>query len=125
MVGVAVIGYGVVGSGVVELLDKNNKLFEKKAGQTMEVTRILDLREFPGLPYSDKFTKDFQDILNDDEISVVVEVMGGVEPAYTFVKKCLLAGKSVCTSNKELVARRWKKPYCERFDAGLCFFRRR
>ena len=63
----AVLGHGVVGSGVVEVMQKNKAVIEKKAGQSMEVKRILDLREFPGLPYSDKFTKDFQDILNDDE----------------------------------------------------------
>ncbi|MBQ4153366.1 MAG: homoserine dehydrogenase, partial [Oscillospiraceae bacterium] len=92
------------GSGVVEVMEKNKAVIEKKAGQTMEVTRILDLREFPGLPYSDKFTKDFQDILNDDEISVVAEVMGGIHPAYEFVTACLEIGKSVVTSNKALVA---------------------
>ena len=100
----AVLGHGVVGSGVVEVMQKNKAVIEKKAGQTMEVKRILDLREFPGLPYSDKFTKDFQDILNDDEISVVAEVMGGTHPAFEFVSACLEKGKSVVTSNKELVA---------------------
>lgn len=104
MAKVAVLGHGVVGSGVVEVMEKNKEVIEKKAGQEMEVKRILDLREFPGLPYSDKFTKDFQDILNDDEISVVAEVMGGTHPAFEFVKSCLERGKSVVTSNKELVA---------------------
>ncbi len=82
MAKVAVLGHGVVGSGVVEVMQKNKNVIEKKAGQTMEVKRILDLREFPGLSYSDKFTKDFQEILNDDEISVVAEVMGGTHPAF-------------------------------------------
>lgn len=104
MAQVAVLGHGVVGSGVVEVMQKNKAVIEKKAGQSMEVKRILDLREFPGLPYSDKFTKDFQDILNDDEISVVAEVMGGIHPAFEFVTACLEKGKSVVTSNKELVA---------------------
>ncbi len=104
MAKVAVLGHGVVGSGVVEVMTKNKEVIEKKAGQEMEVKRILDLREFPGLPYSDKFTKDFQEILNDDEISVVAEVMGGTHPAFEFVKACLERGKSVVTSNKELVA---------------------
>lgn len=104
MAKVAVLGHGVVGSGVVEVMQKNKSVIEKKAGQTMEVKRILDLREFPGLPYSDKFTKDFQDILNDDEISVVAEVMGGTHPAFEFATACLEKGKSVVTSNKELVA---------------------
>ena len=104
MAKVAVLGHGVVGSGVVEVMEKNKAVIEKKAGQSMEVKRILDLREFPGLPYSDKFTKDFQDILNDEEISVVAEVMGGTHPAFEFVTACLEKGKSVVTSNKELVA---------------------
>lgn len=104
MAKVAVLGHGVVGSGVVEVMQKNRAVIEKKAGQTMEVKRILDLREFPGLPYSDRFTKNFDDILNDDEISVVAEVMGGIHPAYEFVTACLEKGKSVVTSNKELVA---------------------
>lgn len=104
MAKVAVMGHGVVGSGVVEVIEKNNQVIEKKAGQRMEVKRILDLREFPELPYADKFTKDFQEILQDDEISVVAEVMGGIHPAYEFVTACLEKGKSVVTSNKELVA---------------------
>ena len=104
MAKVAVLGHGVVGSGVVEVMEKNKAVIEKKAGQSMEVKRILDLREFPGLPYSDKFTKDFQDILNDEEISVVAEVMGGTHPAFEFVTACLEKGKCVVTSNKELVA---------------------
>ncbi len=104
MAKVAVMGHGVVGSGVVEVMQKNKSVIEKKAGQPMEVKRILDLRDFPDLSYSDKFTKDFQDILNDDEISVVAEVMGGTHPAYEYVTACLEKGKSVVTSNKELVA---------------------
>ena len=88
MAKVAVLGHGVVGSGVVEVMEKNKAVIEKKAGQSMEVKRILDLREFPGLPYSDKFTKDFQDILNDEEISVVAEVMneGKLEKALEDLK---------------------------------------
>ena len=100
----AVLGHGVVGSGVVELFYKNKQSIEKKAGCEMDVKYILDLRDFPDSPYADKFTKDFNDILNDDELTVVAECMGGVEPAFTFVKSCLEKGKSVATSNKELVA---------------------
>ncbi|MCQ2468744.1 MAG: homoserine dehydrogenase [Ruminococcus sp.] len=100
----AVLGHGVVGSGVVELFYKNKKSIEKRAGTEMDVKYILDLRDFPDSPYADKFTKDFNDILNDDEVTSVAECMGGVEPAFTFVKSCLEKGKSVSTSNKELVA---------------------
>ncbi len=100
----AVLGHGVVGSGVVELFYKNKKSIEKKAGTEMDIKYILDLRDFPDSPYSDKFTKDFNDILNDDEVTSVAECMGGLEPAFTFVKACLEKGKSVSTSNKELVA---------------------
>ena len=104
MVNIAVLGYGTVGSGVVEVINTNHDIVNKRAGQEINVKRVLDLREFPGDPVENILTHDFEDILNDDDISVVVEVMGGVEPAYTFVKKCLIAGKSVATSNKELVA---------------------
>jgi len=100
----AVLGHGVVGSGVVELFYKNKESIEKKAGCEMDVKYILDLREFPDSPYADKFTKDFNDILNDDEVTAVAECMGGVEPAFTFISKCLERGKSAATSNKELVA---------------------
>lgn len=100
----AVLGHGVVGSGVVELFYKNKKSIEKRAGTEMELKYILDLRDFPDTPYADKFTKDFSDILNDDEVTAVCECMGGLEPAFTFVKSCLEKGKSVSTSNKELVA---------------------
>ena len=101
----AVLGHGVVGSGVVELFYKNKKSIEKRAGTEMDIKYILDLRDFPDSPYKDKFTKDFNDILNDDEVTSVAECMGGVEPAYTFVKRALESGKSACTSNKELVAK--------------------
>lgn len=104
MVNIAVLGYGTVGSGVVEVINTNHDIVNRRAGQEINVKRVLDLREFPGDPVENILTHDFEDILNDDDISVVVEVMGGVEPAYTFVKKCMLAGKSVATSNKELVA---------------------
>lgn len=104
MQGIAVMGHGVVGSGVVELFFKNQTSIQERAGEAMELRRVLDLRAFPGLPYSDKFTTDFEDIVNDPAVSVVAEVMGGLKPAYDYVKRLLLAGKSVVTSNKELVA---------------------
>ena len=101
---IAILGHGVVGSGVAEILINHKDLIAEKIKDTVDVTRILDLRDFSSLPYGDKFTTDFEDIVNDDSIKVVAEVMGGVNPAYDFVKRCLLAGKSVVTSNKELVA---------------------
>ncbi len=104
MVYVAILGHGVVGSGVAQVLRENADNIAGKAGKSIRVKRILDLREFPGDPYADRFTKNFDDILNDDDIRIVVETMGGLHPAYDFVKACLLAGKSVVTSNKELVA---------------------
>ena len=103
-VNVAVMGHGVVGSGVVEVLLSHDNSIAVKAKSNINVKYILDLRDFPGLDYSDRFIKDFDLILKDDSIKVVVEVMGGVHPAYEYVKACLEAGKSVCTSNKELVA---------------------
>ena len=101
---VAILGHGVVGSGVAELFFKNKKSIEKRAGCEMDIKYILDLRDFPDSAYSDRFTKDFNDIISDDEVTDVAECMGGVEPAFTFVKACLEKGKSVSTSNKELVA---------------------
>lgn len=105
MVNIAVLGYGTVGSGVVEVIRTNPDSINKKAGNEINIKYVLDLREFPGDPVEKVLVHDFDTILNDPEVRIVVEVMGGVEPAYTFVKKCLLAGKSVCTSNKELVAK--------------------
>ncbi len=104
MAKIAVLGYGVVGSGTVEVFYKNKENLEKKAGEPLDIKYILDVRDFPDSPYSDKFVKDFDVILNDPEVSVVSEVIGGIKPAYDFVKSSLEAGKSVVTSNKELVA---------------------
>ncbi len=101
---VAVLGYGTVGSGVVEVLTENQDSIDVKAGKEIRVKYILDLRDFPGDPHEDKIVHDFKVILEDDSVKVVVETMGGVHPAYEFVKDCLQRGKSVCTSNKELVA---------------------
>lgn len=106
MAKIAVMGHGVVGSGTVELFYKNKESIIKKAGTDMDIKYILDLRDFPDTPYADKFTKDYNDIVNDDEVTIVAECMGGVNPAYSFVKGCLEKGKSVVTSNKELVAKK-------------------
>ena len=101
---VAVMGYGTIGSGVVEVLEVNKDLITARAGEPLEVKYILDLRDFPGDPYEDRIVHDYRTILQDKEVGVVVEAMGGVEPAYTFVKAMLEAGKHVTTSNKNLVA---------------------
>lgn len=106
MAKIAVLGYGVVGSGTVEVFYKNKQNLEKKAGEPLDIKYILDLRDFPDSPYADKFVKDFNIILNDPEVTVVTEVIGGIKPSYDFVKSSLLAGKSVVTSNKELVAKK-------------------
>lgn len=103
---IAVLGYGVVGSGVVELFYKNKESILKKAGKDADIKYILDIRDFPDSPYKDKFTKDINDILNDDEVTLVAECMGGATFAYDFVKSCLMKGKNVSTSNKELVAKK-------------------
>ena len=104
MVSVAIMGHGVVGSGVAEILTTHKQKLFASLGEEIYIKHILDLREFPDSPLADRFTKDFNDIINDREVRVVVEVMGGLNPAYDFVKQCLKAGKSVVTSNKELVA---------------------
>ena len=105
MVNVAILGFGVVGSGAAEVLYNNRAIIEKKLGTPVQVKRILDLREFPDSPFGHLVTHDFNDILNDADIQIVAEMMGGSHPAYDFTKKCLEAGKSVVTSNKEVVAR--------------------
>ena len=105
MIKVAVLGYGTVGSGVFEVLDKNSDIIAKRVGEEIKVSHVLDLREFPGDKVSEVLVHDFEDILNDDEVKIVAEAMGGIEPAYTFAKKSIEAGKNFCTSNKELVAK--------------------
>lgn len=105
MVNIAVMGYGTVGSGVVEVINTNGATINQRVGDEIHIKYVLDLRDFPGDPIQEKIIHDFDTIVNDPEIQIVVEVMGGIEPAYTFVKKCLLAGKSVATSNKALVAK--------------------
>ncbi len=104
MIKIAVMGYGTIGSGVVKVIETNQESICKKIGEGIEVKYILDLRDFQGDPMQDKVVHDYQAIAQDPEIAIVVESMGGVEPAYTFVKAMLEAGKSVTTSNKALVA---------------------
>lgn len=104
MIQVAVMGYGTVGSGVVEVIEKNKEEINKKSGEDINIKYILDLRDFPEDPYADKVVHDVELILNDPEIKIICETMGGLKPAYDFTKRALQAGKSVCTSNKELVA---------------------
>ena len=105
MVNIAVLGYGTVGSGVVEVINTNHKSINKRAGAEINVKYVLDLRDFPGDPVEKVLVHDYEIIANDPEVDIVVEVMGGIEPAYTFVKRALESGKSVCTSNKALVAK--------------------
>ncbi|MCR4813227.1 MAG: homoserine dehydrogenase [Lachnospiraceae bacterium] len=100
----AVLGYGTVGGGVVEVLFKNKVAIASRVGEEIEVKYILDIRTFPGDPFEDKITNDFNRILEDEEVKIACETMGGLKPAYEFTKSLLEAGKSVCTSNKELVA---------------------
>ncbi len=104
MKNVAVIGYGVVGSGTVELFEKNRESINQKVGRDCDIKYIVDLRDFPGDPFEDRMVKDFNVVLQDEEVEVVAEVIGGIEPAFTFTKKALESGKSVVTSNKALVA---------------------
>lgn len=104
MINVAILGFGVVGSGVAEVLTQNKNIIEKKLGKSIKIKYILDLRDFPDSPFSHLVVHDFNTILNDPEVSIVAEMMGGSHPAYDFSKSALLAGKSVVTSNKEVVA---------------------
>lgn len=105
MINIAVMGYGTVGSGVVEVIRTNGARINQRIGDELNIKYVLDLRDFPGDPVQEKIVHDFETIISDEEIKIVVEVMGGIEPAYTFVKRCLQAGKSVATSNKALVAK--------------------
>ena len=104
MISIALLGFGCVGSGTAEVLTENKKLIESRLGCEYKIKYILDLRDFPDSPFGDLVVHDFNNILEDDEVSVVAEMMGGSHPAYDFTKACLEAGKSVVTSNKEVVA---------------------
>ena len=103
MIKVAIWGYGTVGSGVFEVLRKNSAVIENKLGDTIEVKYVLDLRDFEDDPVKEVLVHDVEEILSDPEVAVICETMGGENPAYTFTKRALESGKSVCTSNKELV----------------------
>ena len=104
MIKVAILGYGTVGAGVYEILKSNSDIIKANTGDDVVVKYVLDLRDFPGEPVSSVLVHDYDVIVNDPEVEVVVEAMGGLKPAYNYVKAALEAGKSVCTSNKELVA---------------------
>lgn len=104
MIKAAIMGYGTIGSGVMEVLEINQSSIAKRVGEGIEVKYVLDLRDFPGEPIQEKIVHDYKVIAEDAEVKIVVETMGGVEPAYTFVKAMLEAGKHVTTSNKALVA---------------------
>ncbi len=104
MIKIAVLGYGTVGSGVVEVIQTNQELINKRVGEELDIKYVLDLRDFPGSPAEHLIVHDFEQIVNDEEVKIVVEVMGGTGVAYEFTKRSLLAGKSVVTSNKALVA---------------------
>ncbi|MBQ3061502.1 MAG: homoserine dehydrogenase [Lachnospiraceae bacterium] len=109
MIKVAVLGYGTVGSGIVEVINTNKDLIAKRVGEEIEVAYVLDLRDFPGDPVEKILVHDVDVIMNDPSVSIVAEAMGGVEPAYTFAKRAIESGKSFCTSNKELVAKHGAK----------------
>lgn len=119
---IAVLGYGVVGSGVVELFYKNKESILKKIGKDADIKYILDIRDFSDSPYKDKFTKDINDIVNDNEVTMVAECMGGATFAYDFVKACLMSGKNVSTSNKELVAKKGAELLAIAKDKNCNFF---
>ena len=104
MINIALLGFGVVGSGTAEVLTENKSLIEARLGCEYNIKYILDLRDFPDSPFGDRVVHDFNTIVNDPEVSVVAEMMGGSHPAYDFTKACLEAGKSVVTSNKEVVS---------------------
>ncbi len=123
MIKIAVLGYGTIGSGVVEVLETNQEVIAKRAGEEIAVKYILDLREFPGDPHEDKVIHDYAIIEADAEVSVVVEAMGGVEPAFTFAKSALLSGKHFATSNKALIAKHGAELLAIAREKGLnCLF---
>jgi len=118
---IAVMGYGTVGSGVVEVFYKNYASIKRRTGAEMDIKYILDIRDFPGNEYESKFIKDFNIIESDPEVAIVVETIGGIGLAYDFVRRSLLAGKSVVTSNKELVAEKGAELLQIARDKGVMF----
>lgn len=122
MINIAILGYGVVGSGVAEVCRKNNDSIRRRAGNGINIKKILDLREFPEDPYADRVTHNADDIINDPEISVVVETIGGAGFAYDMSKRALSAGKHVVTSNKELVAKHGPELMSLASENGVNYF---
>ncbi len=118
---IAILGYGVVGSGVYEVIRTNAEGIAKRCGKEIDIKYILDIRDFENHPEKDLFTKDFEKILADSEVDIVAEVIGGLSPAYDFTKRALLAGKSVVTSNKELVATHGSELLQIAADKGVCY----
>lgn len=108
MIQIAVLGYGTVGSGVVEVLHANRKLISKRAGDEIQIKYVLDLRDFPGDPIQEKIVHDYEVILQDPEVRIVVEVMGGTEPAYTFVKK-RCCRENLCVLQQRAGSRAWRR----------------
>ena len=115
MVNVAVLGYGTVGSGVAEVIWTNQEVIDKRVGEELRIKYVLDLREFPEDPVSEVLTHDFEDIINDEEVNIVVEVMGGIEPASTFIQTALENGKHVVTANNKRI-----KSHSSLFGAFFC-----
>ena len=118
---VAVMGCGTVGSGVADILEKKGNLLYEKCGEPVELKYVLDIADLSDRPYADKVIRDIDLIVNDPEIGVVVETMGGLKPAFDFCMKCLNAGKSVVTSNKELVAQKSDELFAAARAADVCF----
>lgn len=112
MINVAVMGYGTVGSGVVEVLRTNGELINERAQDVINVKYVLDLRDFPGDPVEEILTHDFETIVNDAEVDIVVETMGGVEPAYTFVKRCLEAVRTLLHQQSS-GSKTWRRTSCD------------
>jgi len=104
MINIAILGFGTVGSGVYDVITQNKDVIQEKCEQRINVKRVLDIRDFPDHPVQKILTRNFEDILHDDEISIIVECVGGLDPVYGYTKKALIGGKSVITSNKEMVA---------------------
>ena len=121
MIKVAILGFGVVGGGVADLLTNNAKEVSALGGDNIEIKYILDLRDFPASPFADRVIHDFDTILSDDEVDCVIEVMGGSHPAYEYTIAALRAGKHVITSNKEVVARYGDEFLCEAEKSGVCY----
>ena len=118
----AIMGYGTIGSGVAEILEGSREKVAKGAGQEIALKYVLDLREFPDSPVADRIIHDFEKIEKDPQVRLVVEAMGGLNPAYPFVKACLNAGKHVATSNKALVAAHGTELLAIAREKGVNFF---